>query len=52
MHLFMIEENKKRGEDGEEPLTDPPKPCNHFDLIGGTGTGGCASFSGYNIHLI
>lgn len=43
MHLLMVEENKKRNQDGEEPLGELPKPCDYFDLIGGTSTGGYAS---------
>ena len=42
MHRLMVEENAKRKNDGEEPLSSLPKPCNFFDLIGGTSTGGCA----------
>ncbi|KAF7761984.1 hypothetical protein Agabi119p4_9976 [Agaricus bisporus var. burnettii] len=40
MHKLMFEENEKRKRDGEEPLSVLPKPCDYFDLIGGTGTGG------------
>ncbi|XP_006463724.1 hypothetical protein AGABI2DRAFT_225647, partial [Agaricus bisporus var. bisporus H97] len=40
MHKLMFEENKKRKKDGEEPLSALPKPCDYFDLIGGTSTGG------------
>ncbi|KAF7761692.1 hypothetical protein Agabi119p4_9684 [Agaricus bisporus var. burnettii] len=40
MHKLMFEENKKRKKDGEEPLNALPKPCDYFDLIGGTSTGG------------
>ena len=43
MHRLMVEENKKRILDGEEPLGEPPKPCDYFDLIGGTSTGGSAA---------
>jgi len=43
MHKVMIDENKKLKQDGKPPLTRLPKPCDYFDLIGGTGTGGCAS---------
>ena len=42
MHKVMIEENEKRKKDGRPLLTRPPKPCDWFDLIGGTSTGGCA----------
>ncbi len=40
MHRLMIEENMKRESDGQSPLTSLPKPCDYFDLIGGTSTGG------------
>ena len=40
----MLEENTKRESDGRPPLTNLPKPCDVFDLIGGTSTGGWASF--------
>ena len=40
MHRLMVEENTKRKADGQALLTDLPKPCNYFDLIGGTSTGG------------
>jgi patatin-like phospholipase/acyl hydrolase len=40
MHRFMAEENTKRKENGQVPLTTLPKPCDYFDLIGGTSTGG------------
>ncbi|KDR66773.1 hypothetical protein GALMADRAFT_80462, partial [Galerina marginata CBS 339.88] len=40
MHRLMFEENAKRKENGEEPLSVLPKPCDYFDLIGGTSTGG------------
>ena len=45
MHRLMVEENEKRKNDGEEPLTSLPKPSDYFDLIGGTSTGGCAALS-------
>ena len=38
----MIEENTRRKSDGQPSLTKLPKPCDYFDLIGGTSTGGCA----------
>jgi len=38
----MVDENTKQKQDGKPPLTCPPKPCDWFDLIGGTSTGGCA----------
>ncbi|EKM76834.1 hypothetical protein AGABI1DRAFT_86896 [Agaricus bisporus var. burnettii JB137-S8] len=40
MYQLMLEENEKRKKDGEEPLSVLPKPCDYFDLIGGTSTGG------------
>ena len=40
MHRLMVEENTKRKADGQALLTDLPKPCDYFDLIGGTSTGG------------
>jgi patatin-like phospholipase/acyl hydrolase len=40
MHRLMLEENMKRESDGRPPLTNLPKPCDVFDLIGGTSTGG------------
>lgn len=43
LHRFMVEENKSRESNGEELLSRPPKPCEHFDLIAGTGTGGYAT---------
>ena len=43
MHRLMVEENAKRKKDGEEPLSRVPKPCDYFDLIGGTSTGGCVA---------
>jgi len=42
MHKVMIEENEKREKEGRPLLTHPPKPCDRFDLIGGTSTGGYA----------
>ena len=39
----MVEENAKRKKDGHAPLRTLPKPCDSFDLIGGTSTGGCAA---------
>jgi hypothetical protein len=47
----MVEENAKREKDGEEPLSELPKPCDCFDLIGGTSTGGCVALYIYD-HLI
>ena len=43
MHKIMIEKNKKLKLDGQPPLTCLPRPCDHFDLIGGTSTGGRAT---------
>jgi len=40
MHRLMVEENTKRESEGQPPLTRLPKPCDYFDLIGGTSTGG------------
>ncbi|KDR67979.1 hypothetical protein GALMADRAFT_257519 [Galerina marginata CBS 339.88] len=40
MHRLMVEENERRKKDVEEPLSRLPKPCDYFDLIGGTSTGG------------
>jgi predicted acylesterase/phospholipase RssA len=40
MHRLMFEENKTREKNGEELLSELPKPCDYFDLIGGTSTGG------------
>jgi len=40
MHRLMVEENAKRESDGQPLLTVLPKPCDYFDLIGGTSTGG------------
>ena len=51
MHRVMVEENAKRKKDGEEPLSSLPKPCDCFDLIGGTSTGGCVALYIYD-HLI
>jgi hypothetical protein len=45
MHTLMHKENKKRAEGGEARLTVFPKPCDCFDLIGGTGTGGYAALN-------
>ena len=40
MHRLKVEENMERESDDQSPLTSLPKPCDYFDLIGGTGTGG------------
>ena len=44
----MFEENTEREKDGEEPLSVLPKPCDYFDLIGGTSTGGCVALYIYD----
>ena len=51
MHRLMVEENARRERDGEGPLSELPKPCDYFDLIGGTSTGGCVALYIYD-HLI
>jgi len=43
MHRLMVEENIRK-KDGQAPLSILPKPCDYFDLIGGTSTGGCVAF--------
>ena len=43
MHRLMIGESNGRKKDGRALLNNLPKPCDYFDLIGGTGTGGCAA---------
>ena len=45
----MVEENVER-KDGEESLSELPKPCDCFYLIGGTSTGGCVALYMYD-HL-
>jgi len=52
MHRLMFEENAKRKKDGEAPLWELPKPCDYFDLIGGTGTGGCAALYICNLVIL
>jgi len=47
MHTLMHKENTKRAEDGEALLSESPKPCDYFNLIGGTGTGGYAALDIY-----
>ena len=42
MHRLMVEENIRK-KDGQAPLSILPKPCDYFDLIGGTSTGGCVT---------
>jgi len=44
MHRLMVEENTKLEQEGRPPLRNPPKPCDYFDLMGGTSTGGCVAF--------
>jgi hypothetical protein len=51
MNRLMVEENAKLEKDSEEPLSELPKPCDCFDLIGGTSTGGCVALYIYD-HLI
>jgi len=43
MHRLMVEENIRK-KDAQAPLSILPKPCDYFDLIGGTSTGGCVAF--------
>ena len=45
MHRLMVEENTERKSDGRAPLRYLPKPCDYFDLIGGTSTGGYAALN-------
>jgi len=53
MHKVMLEDNMKRKQNGQAPLLSLPKPCDHFDLIGGTGTGGCdACFKYLTLNLL
>ncbi|KAJ7747516.1 hypothetical protein B0H16DRAFT_1888734, partial [Mycena metata] len=40
MHRLMFEENETRRISGLPLLKSTPKPCDYFDLIGGTSTGG------------
>jgi hypothetical protein len=51
MHRVMVGENERRVRDGEVPLSKLPKPCDYFDLIGGTSTGGYVALCIYD-HLI
>jgi patatin-like phospholipase/acyl hydrolase len=51
MHRLMVEENAKRKKDGEQPLSSLPKPCDYFDLIGGTSTGGCVALYTHHPHI-
>jgi len=39
----MVEENIRK-KDAQAPLSILPKPCDYFDLIGGTSTGGYVAF--------
>ena len=53
MHKVMVDENETLKQNGQPPLTCLPKPCDYFDLIGGTGTGGYASsFKHQTLQLI
>ena len=53
MHRLMVEENTKRKADGQAILTALPKPCDYFDLIGGTSTGGrVAALNMFSRHCI
>jgi len=53
MHKVMVDENAKRKQDGKPPLTCLPKPCDCFDIIAGTSTGGCATwFDPLSLQLI
>ena len=49
MHKIMADENATRKQDGKPPLTCLPKPCDFFDLIGGTNTGGCVAWFEYRV---
>jgi len=42
MHRLMVEENKECKRDGRVLLNRPRKPCEYFDLIGGTSTAGAS----------
>jgi hypothetical protein len=48
MHKLMVGKNARREKDGEERLRSLPKPCDYFDLIGGTSTGGCVALYIYD----
>jgi hypothetical protein len=50
MHRVMVEENEERKVAGRPLLKSLPKPCDYFDLIGGTSTGGCASLDFFGYH--
>jgi patatin-like phospholipase/acyl hydrolase len=53
MRRLMVEENAKREKGGTELLSELPKPCDYFDLIGGTGTGGCVIYLlGHITHMM
>ena len=52
MHRLMVKENMKCESNGQPPLTSLPKPCDYFDLIGGTSTGGVSSIVPYLIIMI
>ncbi len=51
MHRLMVQENEKRKERGEALLGSLPKPCDYFDLIGGTSTGGCVALFLHDCHV-
>jgi len=36
MHKVIVDENETLKQNGQPPLTCLPKPCDYFDLIGGT----------------
>jgi len=40
MHRLKVKENATLESNGQLPLISLPKPCDYFDLIGGTSTGG------------
>lgn len=40
----MIDEDAHRESGGVEGPKNLPKPCEYFDLIGGTSTGGCVGY--------
>jgi hypothetical protein len=44
MHRLMVEENTEQKGIVDHHLFNLPKPCEYFDLIGGTGTGECVPF--------
>lgn len=48
--LFIIREMMKRLKT-QNKLDNVPRPCEFFDMIAGTNTGGCASDS-FSTHII